>query len=248
MVICGLDLSITSSGVVVMTLNDVTLDIEDVKCYGFTTAKKYEAPNIIYYSPDWFRGRKYQKYSFIREHIMEWTKDVSVFGVEDYSKNLSSVGRIIDLGECEGYLKLSLFDAGKAMFAPAIKQIKKFYTGSGDSNKVAMYKQFKADTDPKPDISCLPEVTSGDGNPPTSDIIDAYAIAKMLIYHMKLNKGIIDISKEPKHLKEVFTTKSEEKPNGLIAVEYVRKLPLSVVQEVIIPPKKRKKDAKSKKK
>ena len=50
MKIAGQDLSISSSGIIVETLDDKTLDILDVQYYGFTNKKKVEQDHILYYN------------------------------------------------------------------------------------------------------------------------------------------------------------------------------------------------------
>ena len=68
MKIAGLDLSISSSGVIVEDL-DENLNVEDVKCFGFTTKKKLESDNIIYYNTKNFNS-EYERYMFCIKHIL----------------------------------------------------------------------------------------------------------------------------------------------------------------------------------
>lgn len=75
MKIAGGDLSITSSGIVIETLDDKTLDILNVQYYGFTSKKKLEQDHILYYNNKDFKS-DYARYNWMRDKIMEWTKDI----------------------------------------------------------------------------------------------------------------------------------------------------------------------------
>jgi len=75
MKIAGADLSISSSGIIVEEIDDKTLDIIDVQYYGFTNKKKVEQDHILYYNNKDFNS-DYAKYNWMRDKIMEWTKDI----------------------------------------------------------------------------------------------------------------------------------------------------------------------------
>lgn len=220
MLIAGLDLSVVSSGITILDL-DSKFDIVSVKSYGFTTSKKMECDNIFYYNNKQFVN-KYDKYIFMKNTIIDLCKDVDVVAIEDYNYNATgSIGRIFDLAECEGHIKLTLYEEGKVFRTYAIKQIKKFYAKNGNADKISMYNAFLADNMIKPDITNLPEVDNGKkGVGPTSDIIDSYAIARMLAFELKLKNGILQIVDQDKKVIEVFTNGTKVHPNGLIDADF----------------------------
>lgn len=216
MKIAGLDLSITSSAVTILELED----FEVKKCYsfGFTETKKYSADNIIYYNNDDFVN-PYDKYMFMINHILEWTKDADYVAIEDYAYGATgAVGMIFSLGEFEGYIKLSLYNRNQKIRLYAINQIKKFFTGFGQADKISMYQSFmKLDTI-KPDISNLKAVNNGHGVKTTSDIVDSFAIVYMLLSELKWRNNL---KNENEYQKMIF--EGHKKEIGYINREFLFK-------------------------
>ena len=172
MKIAGADLSISSSGIIVETLDDKTMDVLDVQYYGFTNKKKLEQDHILYYNNKDFNS-DYAKYNWMKEKILEWTKDIEYAGVEDFAYGKSgALGQIFSLAEFEGNIKLALVDLGVKMRLYSVNSNKKFFSGYGLSDKIGMRDAFDNWLGIKPDLSSLPEVDNGKGVSPTSDIID----------------------------------------------------------------------------
>lgn len=219
MKIAGLDLSKNSSGVVVEEL-DSSFNIIDVKRYGFTSKRKVEQDGIKYWNAKDFK-HDYDKYMFMISNILEWTKDCDYIFVEDYG--YAAVGMVFDLAEFEGFIKISLFNAGKNLRFYSINSNKKFFTGNGQSDKISMYNAFLKYTEPKPDISTLPEVDNGHGVQTTSDIIDAYALAEFGRCELKLKNGLITVDKLGQKQRECFINVTKECPEGLIGKEFIHK-------------------------
>lgn len=216
-------MSITSSGIIVETLDDKTLDIIDVQYYGFTNKKKVEQDHILYYNNKDFNS-DYAKYNWMKEQIINWTKDCSHIAVEDYAYGKSgALGQIFSLAEFEGNIKLSLVDLGKSLRLYSVNSNKKFFSGYGLSDKIGMRDAFDKWTEKKPDLSSLPEVDSGKGVGPTSDIIDAYALCECLRMELKLRSGLIQLHELPKHQIEVYNVISKEHPQGLLVAPFITK-------------------------
>lgn len=190
MKICGLDLSISSSGVVTMELDD-NFDVINVNCYGFTTVRKNEIPGqIIHYNLEKDFTDKYNRFFWLRDNIMNWVKGCDYAAIEDYAMGAKgSSGRIFDLGEYEGMIKMCLYSDNARIRLYAVPSIKKFFSAHGNSDKIGMREAFEKFQGVKPDISNLPYVNKGDGVAPTSDIIDAFAICEMLRIELKLRNG-----------------------------------------------------------
>lgn len=216
-------MSITSSGVVVETLDDKTLDIIDVQYYGFTNKKKVEQDHILYYNNKDFNS-DYAKYNWMKEQIINWTNDCSHIAVEDYAYGKSgALGQIFSLAEFEGNIKLSLVDLGKSLRLYSVNSNKKFFSGYGLSDKIGMRDAFDKWTETKPDLSNLPEVDNGKGVAPTSDIIDAYALCECLRMELKLRSGLVQLHELPKHQIEVYNVISKEHPQGLLVAPFITK-------------------------
>ena len=74
------------------------------------------------------------------------------------------------------------------------------------------------------DISDLPPVKNGKkGTPPTSDIIDAFSLVESLRLELKLKFGVEKIDDQPKFIKEVFLTTTQEHPLGLLNTDFIYK-------------------------
>ena len=223
MKIAGQDLSISSSGIIVETLDDKTLDILDVQYYGFTNKKILDQEHILYYNKKEFISY-YAKYNWMKDKILEWTKDCEYLATEDYAYGKSgALGQIFSLAEFEGNIKLAEVDRGQKMRLYSVNSNKKFFSGYGLSDKIGMRDGFDAWTETKPDLSTLPEVDNGKGVSPTSDICDAYALCEFLRCELKLRAGIIQLHQLPKHQIECFNIVTKECPTGMLTAPFITK-------------------------
>ena len=219
----GADLSISSSGIIVEEIDDKTLDILDVQYYGFTNKKKLEQDHILYYNNKDFNS-DYAKYNWMKDKIMEWTKDIEYVSVEDFAYGKSAaMGQIFSLAEFEGNIKLKWIELGKKMRLYSVNSNKKFFSGYGLSDKIGMRDAFDKWTEKKPDLSSLPEVDNGKGVSPTSDICDAYALCEFLRCELKLRAGIIQLHQLPKHQIECFNIVTKECPTGMLTAPFITK-------------------------
>ena len=199
------------------------MDILDVQYYGFTNKKKLEQDNILYYNNKDFNS-DYAKYNWMRDKIMEWTKDIEYAAVEDYAYGKSgALGQIFSLAEFEGNIKLKWIELGKKMRLYSVNSNKKFFSGYGLSDKIGMRDAFDKWTETKPDLRSLPEVDNGKGVSPTSDICDAYALCEFLRCELKLRAGIIQLHQLPKHQIECFNICTKETPTGLLTAPFITK-------------------------
>lgn len=222
MKIAGLDLSISSSGVVIEDVDD-QLNVRSVNYFGFTGKKKLAADNILYYNNKEF-NTDYEKYAWMIDHILEWCKDCDYVAVEDYAYGKSgAMGMIFNLAEFEGNVKLSLFRQGKRLRFYAVNQIKKFFSDYGLSDKIGMRDAFDARGGVKPDLSTLPEVNNGHGVSPTSDIIDAFAICEFLRKELILREGVETLHDQTKTVIECFNGVTKANPEGLLVAPFIVK-------------------------
>ena len=195
----------------------------DVQYYGFTNKKKLEQDHILYYNNKDFNS-DYAKYNWMRDKIMEWTKDIEYAAVEDYAYGKSgALGQIFSLAEFEGNIKLKWIELGKKMRLYSVNSNKKFFSGYGLSDKIGMRDAFDKWTETKPDLRSLPEVDNGKGVSPTSDICDAYALCEFLRCELKLRAGIIQLHQLPKHQIECFNICTKETPTGLLTAPFITK-------------------------
>lgn len=210
-------------GIIVEELDDKTLDILDVQYYGFTSKKKLEQEHIIYYNNKDFKN-DYDKYTFMKNHILNWLKDTTYVAIEDYAfGKTGALGQIFSLAEFEGNIKLGLFEKGKKLRFYSINSNKKFFSGYGLSDKIGMKDAFYKWNEKKPDLSSLPIVDNGKGVGPTSDICDAYALCEYLRMELKLRAGLVQLHELPKQQIECFNICTKEHPQGLLVAPFIEK-------------------------
>lgn len=210
-------------GIIVEELDDKTLDILDVQYYGFTSKKKLEQEHIIYYNNKDFKN-DYDKYTFMKNHILNWLKDTTYVAIEDYAfGKTGALGQIFSLAEFEGNIKLGLFEEGKKLRFYSINSNKKFFSGYGLSDKIGMKDAFYKWNEKKPDLSTLPIVDNGKGVGPTSDICDAYALCEYIRMELKLRAGLVQLHELTKQQIECFNICTKEHPQGLLVAPFIEK-------------------------
>lgn len=123
------------------------------------------------------------------ENIASWVlsilanfdkKDVVIL-IEDYS--FGSKGKVFHIAENCGMLKYMLYKAGYKFFTVPPTVVKKSATGKGNATKEKMYEAFVKDT--FVDLHSIISPTTKLGSP-TTDIVDAWYIAKYMIEKMEI--------------------------------------------------------------
>lgn len=219
MKICGFDLSMNSSGIVKLELDD-NLEIISTDYLGFTQVKKHESDKVSYFKKDSF-GCRYDITNWMIEKIQEFGKDCEYIAIEDYAYGAN--GTVFDIAEFGGSVKMMVFNSKKNMRLYDPGSIKKFATGKGNVDKISMWKAFESSSEVKPDIKSLPEPTTGKGISPTSDIIDAYWIARLLRDELRLRKGIISLRELSEEKISIFNRVSKSQPQNLLDTEFILK-------------------------
>lgn len=218
MKIAGLDLSISSSGVVIMEV-DEKFNVKKIERHGFITTLKQQkiSPDMVYYKTSDY-ACSYQRYQFFCDHILEWCKDCEFVAIEEYAMGKSGAqGMIFSLAEFEGNIKMSLFRAGKKLRFYPPGTHKKFFTGKGNAGKIRAYDSYNTWQGIKFDISDLPVVVDDKhGNAPTSDLIDAYALCEMLRYELALKNKVIELHTLQVEQIQALTNNTDEHPGGLV--------------------------------
>lgn len=240
MIIAGLDLSPTSTGLVKFFLND-SMEIVDIKKLGFVGYKvpKKKAPKIPNYKDIVaYDENKYDFYNralMMTEHIFDFIKDVDYAVIEDYSFGSTASGHFTDIAEFCSQVKFQLLRQGTKLRLVSPPQIKQFATGKGDSEKPAMESSFLKLNCPKIDIQDLPEIPTYSrgksvglkhpkGISPRSDVIDAFFMCQLLYTELLIRKGtkqLNDLAPIEKHVL-THTTKNNKIP--LIKRDFIQKI------------------------
>lgn len=221
MIIAGLDLSLTSSGLVKFYL-DKNLDVSKVIYNGFTSTKSNQSDLVHYYSKKQFKNNT-EKASWMIPIVESFIADVDYIALEGYAYGAS--GYVFDLAEFAGVIKYNAFNANKAIRIYPPTSVKKYFAKNGNADKISMYRAFQDYICLyKPSIKDLPEVTDGKkGASPTSDIVDAFGICDLLYTELLLRHGKILLSNLDTKTIEVFNSVDKKNDNNLLVREFIAK-------------------------
>lgn len=241
MIICGLDLSPTSSGLVKFIL-DQNLDIVDIKKLGFCAysstddkgkpKKKVNIPkykDIISYDKSEYDF--YNRTIMMTEHIFEFIKDVDYAAIEDY--NFCGSGLIFELAEFCSQVKFQLIRQGTLVRLYAPTQIKQF-AGKGNFQKPEMEEAFLKLDCKKIDVSEFPEIPTysrgkfvglkhPQGISPRSDLIDSFFMVMILHKELLVRNQKVSLESLDKNHSHVLTHTTKNNKIPLIKRDFIQK-------------------------
>lgn len=169
--VVGIDYSMSSPSICVHKGDDWSLS--NCKFYFLTQKKKCVIKTKMFHG-DYQVEYKTQEERFAK--LAAWaidkvSLDATVY-IEGYA--YASKGVVFHIGENTGILKHKLWTRDISFVEVSPPSIKKFATGKGNANKLAMYESFIKET--QCDISSI--IDCHEGESPMSDIIDSYYVAK----------------------------------------------------------------------
>lgn len=211
----GIDPSINSTGICVLTL-DEDFNIIDGKPTGFIQVKKNVTDYTHYYKKKDF-NHIIEQYLWMYEHILEAVSDCAYVALEDYS--YGSKGRsVFQIGEYVGGLKTRLFEAGLQlrMYEPTV--VKMFATGKGNCDKIAMCDKFDEDKEDIIDLTKLPNHKQ-----PKEDIVDAYYTSKLLYTELTLRYGIKLLKEMNEETIKIFNRVTKVNPENILTRDFIQK-------------------------
>lgn len=220
--IAGIDGSISSTGKVIMTLNKETLDIIDVRYYGYSDTIKYSyngaMSEVKHMGTDYGSGlpvveRQYRAFPYIMEHL----EDVNMIGMEGYSFTKQS-SSLVQLAEWGGSLKKMFYDNDKGILIYPPTSVKMFATGNGQASKIMMahaIMEIYPEWYPK-EFANLKQYES-----PHEDLCDAFWMCETLRNHMKYD--IIGRDSLPDHVVSLLESKSTKKTTPIVEVKIIKK-------------------------
>lgn len=185
----GLDISLTGSGVCVLASDYSIID----------TA-------LISVKPEETGLRLFLIRNQIQDFLKQHNKEVSLCCIEGPSFGSKDGGRLFQIGECTGVLKLMLFELGIPIVIAVPSQLKKYISGTGKDVKkehimLDIYKKYN--------------VELRDNN-----VADAYVLSRVcrdysyLLSSHKLPEGIPKYQEEV--LKAMYKTHKNETDNPLL--------------------------------
>jgi len=209
--IVGIDNSVNSPGVVWFTL-DTEMNIIKKNYLGFTSVKKNETKNIIFYKKKDFLDPIHQ-YIWNRDQIFgRIVEDIGCkpdyLAMEDYA--YAALGKVFNIAESTSALKVRFYEQRIPIRLYDPCSIKLFSTGFGNSDKERMKQSY----------NLLPEneKLSGIIN---EDIIDAYFITNLLYLELKIRRGLIRLSDLDESKIKVFNRTSKSHPENLLVQNFI---------------------------
>lgn len=177
MAIIGIDYSMSCPAIAIHVGD--TWDFSNCTFHFLTAVKRHviNTKNIkstLYQQKEWLSNE--ERFDYISSwaiNLIETVQDPKLY-VEDYA--YAAKGVVFHIGECMGILKHKVWSnyPNNLLTPISPSTIKKFATGKGNANKLAMYENFIKET--QFDISAI--IDCKEGESPMSDVIDAYYIAK----------------------------------------------------------------------
>lgn len=202
MIICGIDASTNSTGVVKLTLDD-DLNVIEKDYLGFVQTEKYKTEKIRFHHKENAFKNLPEKWNFMTSNIISFISAADYIAQESYSY-ASKGAAIFEIAEMAGILKQKIWDFGikHRLYEPTT--IKMFATDNGHANKIEMYLAYLK-LENVFDLSKFPIPVKKEGSSPTSDIVDAHWIVALLLLELKIRKGLIQVKDLPtKKMKSIF--------------------------------------------
>lgn len=239
MIIAGLDLSPTSSGIVKFILDEnfEILEIKRLGFYGYKHLKRktFEIPrfkDIISYDEDQYEF--YNSTIMMHEHIFEFLKDCDYVAQENFAFN--AMGNLTAISEFSGAIKFFLLKNGCKIRLLSPTQNKQMATGSGAHwiHKPEMEDAFNKLEMKKFYVDDLPEIPvhkkgknvglrDKDGISPRSDLIDAYFLAYALYNELLIRNNIKKLEELPEAVQKVLTHTTPSNKIPLIKQDFIEK-------------------------
>lgn len=170
MMYAGIDFSMTCPAITVGTSSD----FKKCKSFYYTDKAKFQGAmgHDIYGMQMIPYEHEMERFHNISEWAMSIMKKFKVTDVclEGYS--MGSKGNVFNIGENTGILKYNLWKAGIKYQTPAPTQVKKYFTGKGNANKLSMHEAFEEKTG----ISIADLFDLAADKNPVSDVVDSYAM------------------------------------------------------------------------
>lgn len=186
MIIAGIDYSTTSPAICIYDTKDAW-HISNLKFF-FATKKKSENSTKQFQHHLWDNKlvgmeRYMELFKWTMETLLE--NKVEKVYMEGYS--MSSKGKVFNIAECTGLVKMGMTQYGIKYDLPSPSQIKKYATGKGshtkkfetsctlfkNHSKNVMYEHFEKDTD-----MSLKDALGTEQESPLADLVDSYFICK----------------------------------------------------------------------
>ena len=152
-------------------------------------------------------------------YIMDFINECEFVAIEDYA--YGAKGRVFDIAEFTGGLKLKIYESGKSLRIYSIGTIKMYADLKHKGNALKEHIQDAFLVEPNiPDLTFMPDAPK---KSPRLDIHDAYFIAKLLNLELSLRSGIKLMWKLPPEIIKVFNRVTTANPVNILARDFLTK-------------------------
>jgi hypothetical protein len=232
--IVGMDISLTSTGIVKIELDDY-FEFAGISWRGFTD-KKYISEKFKenFWS---YQNKQFENYiernMWMRKLIDCYISGASCIAVEDYS--FGSVGKNFHVGGFTESIKESIYKSGIPLRWYDIVVIKQLASGNGNADKTTIQKCFDEpisslivypDFILKPWIELQKQLTWNKWSPdksPRMDIIDAFFITCLLWIELKLRKGLINLKDLDEKIITIFNRVTKSQKENILARSFLER-------------------------
>jgi hypothetical protein len=218
MIIVGLDLSPKSPGCFKYTLDDDMKPI-DFDHLGFTDVKKNEKDKIHFYHKKNTFNNYIDREHWMLEHITKFCEGADYVSIEDYA--FAAKGRVFHIAEFAGLVKYNLYRNNMKLRLYDPGSIKLFATTRGNCDKISMYEAFQESGNMKFDLKGLPVVNRPSGKSPTSDLVDAYYCANLLLVELTIREGLKTVKDYGKDVIQVFNRVTVAHPTNILSQDFI---------------------------
>lgn len=218
--IAGLDLSINSPGAYVLEL-DENLEVTASDFRGVTDVKKNVSERVSFLDKKSF-GNYIDKDLWVASQIISLVSSCDYAAIEGPA--YGATGRLFEIAQATCSVKYPLYSLGVALRVYDPLSIKIFATGDGGANKIEMFQRFlEVKGEETFREMGLPVVNKEKGVSPTSDIIDAFWIAHLLLTELKLRRGLIELKGMPEKMIKVFNRVTKAYPENILSTNFLEK-------------------------
>lgn len=185
-IFCGVDFSITCPGFHIFDMKKQYQKFQFGIAFPFNKPNKFwnseekiiQLDNFLLIGKDIEYSNQTERFFTLCSSIAKLLVGYGVeeIAIEDYA--LGAKGKVFSIAECTGLFKSmmqNIFDIPVYAYPPT--QIKKFFSGKGNTNKIGMSEAFNQICG----FKVHEKLNCKEGDNPASDIIDAYAV---LMYHL----------------------------------------------------------------
>lgn len=185
MIIAGIDYSLNGPAICVFNTG-YNFEFANCNFYFLSDIKKYSNTFLHNIHGENFKAynEESERYDSISDWVMGIVAGIDQVSLEGYA--YSAQGRVFNIAENTGILKYKLWQSRIPVEVIPPSAVKKAFCGRGNGDKNAMYDAWLKETG----IDLLAAVTPNKQNSlsPVSDIVDSYAICKILASLVKCPK------------------------------------------------------------